>query len=481
METIRHTRQRMTRRGVLALGAAGAGLAALDPTAVARAVTPRRSPRALRGTLSITWYSYTPSATVKQPQIMYRRYEALHPGVKLTFPPEPTGSLDAETAWVITHGLANRIPDIFSPGNSNMVLSTVPRGWWVDLTPYLDQPNTYVPGNKRWRDLIQPGLLEQGAYYDGRNFLFGADGADAVIFINKDLFTKVGVKVPTTWAELLDASDAFKKAGYSAFLAANSQGYQVAYLALLLESQLWAAEFKKADSTYFMSTGDLIRAVKQRKISKTDPRTKAAWQLLKRWATTWYRGTLTAADFRPFAAGKVAMYFDGTFVLPSLRGAIGHAFELDVMRIPSVTAASSPYAIGDLSTGGNSFSGGNPVAISASAARAGLLDLAIDFLRFYSLPSVIGPMALEGGETPLVKGAAIADPLVLKALHEYIAHPCLLTNATVEMPSELFSKQQALSTGYLAGALDLNTALSQLESVQQRIVDQVIAQAGLHL
>jgi ABC-type glycerol-3-phosphate transport system substrate-binding protein len=463
------------------LGAAGAGIAALDPAAVARAMMPTRSSSALHGTLSITWYSYAPSKTNKQPEIMYRKYQALHPGVSLTFPPEPTGSLEAETAWLTTRGLANRVPDIFSPANSNMVLSTVARGWWVDLTSYLDQPNPYVPGNKRWRDLLQPGLLEQGAYYDGRNFLFSADGADGVIFINKDIFRQVGVTIPTTWAELMDTSAKINKAGFSAFLTANSLGWQIAYLGLLLESQLWSGAFKKADSSYFMTTGDLIRAVKHHRISKTDPRTKEAWQLLKLWMPTWDRGTLTAADFRDFAAGKVAMYYDGTYVLPSLRSAIGHKFSLDIMRIPPVTAASSKYATGDMSTGGNSFSGGNPVAISTSAERAGRLDLAIDFLRFYSQPSVIGPMALEGGETPLVKGVAISDQLVNKALHEYIAHPCLLTNATLEMPSELFLKQQSLCTGYLSGALDLNTAVAELQSVQESVVDQVVTQAGLHV
>jgi ABC-type glycerol-3-phosphate transport system substrate-binding protein len=444
-------------------------------------MTPGLTTRALKGTLSISWYSYAPSASVKQPQIAYKKYESLHPGVTLTFPPEPTGSIVADTAWLITRGLADRIPDIFSPANTNMVLSTVARNWWVDLTPYLDQPNPYVPGNKRWRDQLPPGFLEQGAYYDGRNFMFSADGADGVFFINRDIFNKVGVKIPTTWAELMAASTKFKKAGYSAFLTANASGWQLAYLALLMESQMWAGEFKTAGSSYYMATGDLLRAVKKGKISKTDPRTKAAWQLLKLWMPTWYPSTLTAPDARPFTSGKVAIYYGGTYELPTLRGAIAGKFGLDLMPIPPVTAASSSYAIGDTATGGNSFSGGNPVAISTSAQRAGRLDLAIDFLRFYSQPSVIGPMATEGGETPLVKGAALQDPLVEKALHDYIAHPCLLTNATLEMPSQVFAKQQSLVTGYLSGALDLTTALSQLQSTQVSAVDQVISQAHLHI
>ena len=444
-------------------------------------MAPKQSERALQGTLSITWYSYAPSSSNKQPALMTKRYQALHPGVTLTYPPEPSGSLEASTAWLTTRGLANRLPDIFSPANTNMVLSTVSRGWWVDLGPYLDKPNPYVPGNKRWRDMLQPGFLEQGAYYDGRNFLYSADGADGVIFINKDIFQKVGVSVPTTWAELMDVSTKIKQAGFSAFLTANASGWQIAYISLLLESQLWAKEFKKATSNYYMSTSDLLHAVKHGAISKTDARTKAAWQLLKAWMPTWFPSTLTASDFRGFTSGKVAMYYDGTYTLPALRSAIGNKFNLDIVRIPSVTSASSQYAIGDTSTGGNSFSGGNPVAISSSAERAGRLDLAVDFLQFYSQPSVIGPLALEGGETPLVKGAASQDPIVQKALRDYIAHPCLLTNATLEMPSQLFLKQESLCTGYLSGALDLNTALSQLQSTQTSAADQVITQAGLHI
>jgi ABC-type glycerol-3-phosphate transport system substrate-binding protein len=469
-------RRRFTRRGALALGAASAGLAALGPAVPARAAAPAYTAGALHRTLAVDIYSYRPQPGVKEPQMMWRRYEHLHPGVKLNWVP---GSSGDEIPWIITRALANRLPDIFEPSSIADVMSTIPRGWWVDLTPYLDKPNPYVPGNKRWRDLIHPGLLAEGAYYDGRNFLFEADGANNVFYYNKDLFHKVGVTVPTTWAELMGISQKIKRAGYYAFSMPNggSLAWPATELSWILESQLWANEFKQPGSTYAMSVTDFLRAVKRHKYSKTDPRTSEAWQLLKRWMPTWYPGTLSNTDFRPFISGKVAIWYDGSWDMNALLGALGHKFAVDIMPIPPVTTATSRYASGDTSTGSGNFAAGNPLAVSVGAQRAGRLPLAIDFLQYYSAPGVMGPMAREQGLTPMVQGAAPPAGLGEKVVRWYINRPCLLGPAGDQMPAEYFSKQASLCTGYLAGSLDLHSALSQLQGVTEQLVDQVISTA----
>jgi hypothetical protein len=104
--------------------------------------------------------TYAPSPTFKQPGKMYASYQRLHPGVSFTYPKGPTASDEAsQVAWLTTRGLANRLPDIYSAANAIFV-DTIRDGWWVDLTPYLDKPNPYIPGNKRWRDSIKAGLLD---------------------------------------------------------------------------------------------------------------------------------------------------------------------------------------------------------------------------------------------------------------------------------------------------------------------------------
>jgi hypothetical protein len=49
------------------------------------------------------------------------------------------------------------------------------------------------------------------------------------------------------------------------------------------------------------------------------------------------------------------------------------------------------------------------------------------------------------------------------------------------MPPELATKHETLCTGYLAGTLDLKSALSQLQSVTEQVVDQTIARSGLRI
>lgn len=474
--------RKLTRRRALALGAAGAGLVALGPASLARAAGPARRAGDLHGTLGVDLYSYKPQPGLKEPAIMWQRYKHLHPGVTLNFTPgSSSGGPDGERTWLITRALANRIPDIYEPSSIANVMSTIPRGWWVDLTPYLDKPNPYVPGNKRWRDLIHPGLLQEGAYYDGRNFLFEADGANNVFYYNKDLFRKVGVKVPSTWAELMDVSQKFKRAGYYAFSMPNGGGWPMTELSLILESQMWSKEFKEPGATYAMSIIDFLRAVKRHKFSKTDPRTIEAWQLIKKWQPTWFPSTLSNQDFRPFISGKVAIWYDGTWDQNAFMGPLGHKFEVDIMPIPPVTAATSRYGVGDTSTGSGNFAAGNPLAVSIDAERAGRLPLAIDFLQYYSSPGVIGPMAREQGLTPNVQGAAPPTGLGAKALHWYINRPCLLGPAGDQMPSEYFSKQQSLCTGYVSGSLDLHSAMGQMQSTMTQLVEQVISTAHLKI
>jgi hypothetical protein len=151
------------------------------------------------------------------------------------------------------------------------------------------------------------------------------------------------------------------------------------------------------------------------------------------------------------------------------------------MPLPPVTAATSRYAAGDASWGGSAFGGGNPVAVSSEVERAGMLPLAIDYLQFYSLPNIVGPVAQEQGFVPMVKGADLGNELIKKAVSNYSLRPSLLEPAAEQLPAKLGLDAYKLFTGYLSGALSLDAALSQLQNSLESAVDEVIAQARLHI
>lgn len=71
-------------------------------------------------------------------------------------------------------------------------------------------------------------LVDQYATYPGRTSVLPFSVAAAAVVYNVDLFTQVGVDVPTTWTELLAACDAFEQAGISPFYGTFRDDWTIA-------------------------------------------------------------------------------------------------------------------------------------------------------------------------------------------------------------------------------------------------------------
>lgn len=431
----------------------------------------------LSGTLTLTW-NYAPGPGFKQTRRMYNRYMALHPQARFSDIHQPTGDYTAQTAWLTSRELAGRVPDIFEPFTVSTVMDGVPKHWWVTLDPYLDQPNPYVKGNKRWRDQIVPALLNQGKYLDNKTYCFAADAAEWAVYYNKSIFKKAGVQPPTSWAEMLNVSRKLIAAGYNAFSFVGIGG--ITSLSVVVESMLQAGAFKsRANESYFFSSLDFCHAVKRGKLAKTDQRTRAAWQLLKEFSAYWPKGTLSASDFRAFTSGKTGMWYDGSWDSAAILAAVKGAFDIGVFPVPPVTKATSPLAIGDTYTGIGVLASANPLAVSSGAARSGHLELAIDFLRFLTQPDVIGPMSVEGGTVPALVGTKPSSPILKVFADEVIPKQSLIGPVYFDLAADLTVKQGQLCQGYLSGALSLDSALSQMQQVQMQVVTKALASAGL--
>ncbi len=62
-------------------------------------------------------------------------------------------------------------------------------------------------------DCIRPGLINHGS--DGKVMLIPVFSRTYGMLVNKDLFEKEGLSIPTTWAELTKVCDAFRGKGYA--------------------------------------------------------------------------------------------------------------------------------------------------------------------------------------------------------------------------------------------------------------------------
>lgn len=100
----------------------------------------------------------------------------------------------------------NEHPDILFNWGGGSIRSYVQAGLLEDLTPYLE-------ADPKFRDTFIPSVLEagqiDGAYYG----IPMRTMQPKLMFYNTAVFNDVGVSVPTTWQEFLDAADAIAAAG----------------------------------------------------------------------------------------------------------------------------------------------------------------------------------------------------------------------------------------------------------------------------
>lgn len=88
-------------------------------------------------------------------------------------------------------------------------------------------------------------------------------------------------------------------------------------------------------------------------------------------------------------------------------------------------------------------------------------------------------MSVEGGTVPALRSSQNISPLLKIVSQEVIRKQSLLGPVYFDLPAELTVKQGQLCQGYLAGALSLDSALSQMQQLQMQVATKALASAGL--
>ncbi len=103
---------------------------------------------------------------------------------------------------------SNQTPDVFivSPGPN--LTTYVEPGVTADLTNYLKTDNP------DWYGSFNGGVFDKQTY-DGKIYAVPTNLAAACVFYNTEMFDAAGAKVPTTYAEMLDACQKLQDAGYT--------------------------------------------------------------------------------------------------------------------------------------------------------------------------------------------------------------------------------------------------------------------------
>ncbi|HMZ50967.1 MAG TPA: extracellular solute-binding protein [Candidatus Sumerlaeota bacterium] len=138
--------------------------------------------------------------------IIARRYEALHPDVKVRI---SLVTVDYST-WLRTQfaGGERIAPDIY---NGNYTAEYIGLGRWESLTDELEDVNPYT--GKPWIESLNRPLTER-FYYGGEAYFIPLDFIDVAFVYNKSIFDQLGLEPPRTWDELIAVCREIRERGH---------------------------------------------------------------------------------------------------------------------------------------------------------------------------------------------------------------------------------------------------------------------------
>ncbi|MDX3076864.1 extracellular solute-binding protein [Streptomyces sp. NPDC088354] len=306
-------------------------------------------------------------------------FKKSHPGVKVEFEAKGFEQVQKTASMVLN---SSNAPDVMEYNKGNATAGLLAKqGLLTDLTPQVAKYG--------WDKLLSPsvtttsrydakGVMGSGNWYGIPNF-----GEYTMVYYNKDLFQKNGVKVPTTFDEFEQALAAFKAKGITPLANGGAEypAHQYLYqLALTKADRSWVdafelykgkADFHDAAWTYAANT--LSDWVKKGYIAKTSSGAKAEDAGVS------------------FISGKSPIFFSGSWWYGRFRDE--NKFQWGSFLFPG-----SKLTLG---------SGGNLWVVPKNAKNK---QLAYDFIDITMKKGIQNTLGNNGGVPVAAEPTAITDP-----------------------------------------------------------------------
>ncbi|HEU5156194.1 MAG TPA: extracellular solute-binding protein [Streptosporangiaceae bacterium] len=335
----------------------------------------------------LTVLSWRPEDTAGYQKI-FSAYEKKHPNVRVTF----KGIKNADYAVVLPNEVkkAQGGPDVVQLKPYGPVQALIAGGDLVPLDGKVD-----VSG---W-----PAETLQAAKGRTDGKLYGVPFALQTIQVlyNKKIFADQQITPPTTWAELLAASDKLKKAGITPMATSGLQPWVLA-----IAHQIFGATRYGA--------GDFSAAAVAGKKTFTDPDYLASLQVIKQ-LQPYFPDKVTAVDYPDaqalFTSGKAAMYPGGSYELGPFQKA---APDLDIgfFEAPPAPGSKVDHPV----TSG--WVDGSYGVSTKSRHQAEALEL----VKWMATKEFGGLFAGELRQISAVPGVTPSDPLLAQMLKNYTDH-----------------------------------------------------------
>ena len=349
----------------LAAGTALAGLAAmaLVPVVSGEAVSAQTSAITITAQLPYAQGKIT-APTNSALASLTSQYEKDHPGVKIDWVLDAQSNLDQENAILTTQASGGDADDIVWEQYGQ---TSLPPGILLNIKPYLEKPDPYVPGNKSWLSLYSPSVLPYMTSPNGQIQIVLGSSIETGFMYNKADFAKAGITaVPATWAQFVVDLAKLQAAGFKyPLLFGWGLNDNPSWWERLAGSELLQDELSKFDVDHEVVTSGLDTAVGVERgvLSMKNPAYAEIWQLLGQLRPFMdtsggeydIGASLNSASppfstLTPFAQGKVPIIWGGSWKEPVLNS-LGFAGKYGIFAEPTITTTTSQYSA-NLSTRG---------------------------------------------------------------------------------------------------------------------------------
>lgn len=411
-------------RKQLAVGTAVAGMAAMTlvPVVASQSASAASTPITITAQLPYAQGKIT-APTNSVLLSLTNQYEKNHPGVKIKWLLDAQSNLEEENAILTTEASGGDADDIVWQQAESGVTS-LPPGILLNMRPYLEKPNPYVPGNKSWLSLYSGSTQAYMTEPNGQiNILLGSTIETGFMY-NKADFKKAGIaSVPSTWTQFIVDLAKLQAAGFKyPLLFGWGLNDNPSWWERLAGSELLHKQLSKFDIDHQVATSALDTAVgiERGVISMKNPAYAEIWTLLEQLrpfmnpdggeydigpslnATSPPYSTLT-----PFAKGTVPIIWGGSWKEPILNS-IGFAGKYSVFAEPTITTTTTQYSA-NLSTrgvigGANGFPEWSVTTEKADHTMTpAKTKVVMNFLAWLYTPGHLGAIvknSSEGGDLP---------------------------------------------------------------------------------
>jgi len=473
---------RITRRRLVgtasALAVAGTQFGSLSRPAVAS-----RQDAQFSGSFRIEAHDYTPSESMERSpnnpiphdalQRAIDQYTEMYPDVEIEVVRIPPGT--ESRVWTVTQLTGNIAPEIVWTQSFD-ANRDVGKGWWLNLNPYMEQPNPYIeagqPGSERWIDQFFEAPTAAKYAPNGELYVVPYDLVTTFFFYNRAIFEQAQVEVPTTYAEFIEVLAQIQEAEAVPYNGMQWSRPQLGEMVL----RDWTSEIEPTGNGGAYTQKDIALAIIDGTFDATKPQYKDWLRLMKEsvpyWSEQW---PLETADFeREFTQGRLGIFEDGSWRFGLLKANDELQFEWGSFFMPTLTQGTGP--------GQSEFADGEPApaiggatanqfGITNTAEKNGNVDLVIDFLRFITTPAQASEIIGELGQfLPNIKGVEVNEDLrePLEAVSGGVGEAGMIAYAD-KIEAEAGDNIADRTNNFLLGRAELDQTA---EEIQQLLMDQ---------